>query len=54
MASDPGYTVKDLVFYTGLFGGIIAMYFILEPHEVMPVVVTAGLTSWLMFVLTGA
>jgi hypothetical protein len=34
----PNYTVKDLVYYIGLFGGIIATFFILTPFEVHHIV----------------
>jgi hypothetical protein len=30
----PDYTVKDLLFYSGLIGGIIIVYLALEPLEV--------------------
>jgi hypothetical protein len=34
MAKGPGYTVADLVFYTGLIGGIVATYGVLQAMEV--------------------
>ncbi|RCS46268.1 hypothetical protein DTL42_14940 [Bremerella cremea] len=30
MAKGPGYTIDDLIYYTGLFGGIIITYLLLE------------------------
>ncbi|PQO32747.1 hypothetical protein DTL21_21410 [Bremerella cremea] len=30
MAKGPGYTIDDLIYYTGLFGGIIVTYLLLE------------------------
>jgi hypothetical protein len=40
----PGYTVADLVYYAGLFGGIILVYLALQPLGVHPLVrLVAGL-----------
>ena len=54
MVKGPGYTVEDLVFYMGLFAGIIGVYLALEPYEVHRlvrllggIVVGAGL-GWVM------
>ena len=50
----PNYTVKDLVYYIGLFGGIIATYLILKPFEFHQIIVLiAGLVvgvglGWLL------
>jgi hypothetical protein len=32
----PDYTVKDLVYYTGLFAGIIVVYLLLAPFGLHP------------------
>jgi hypothetical protein len=32
----PGYTVKDLFYYGGLFGGIIIVYTTLDPWKIHP------------------
>ncbi len=38
----PGYTVKDLLYYTGLFAGIIAVYLALAPFGVHPIIRLVG------------
>ena len=38
----PGYTVEDLVFYTGLFGGIILVFVGLAPFGVHTIVRLIG------------
>lgn len=32
----PAYTVKDLIYYAGLMGGIIAAYLVLQPFGLHP------------------
>lgn len=40
----PGYTVDDLIYYLGLFGGIIVTYQVLAQFDVMPIIrLIAGL-----------
>jgi hypothetical protein len=59
MASGPGYTVQDLVFYSGFIGGIIVTYLGLQALEldwpqivylILGLVVGAGL-GWLALFL---
>lgn len=38
----PGYTVKDLVYYGGLFGGLIVVYLAGRPYGVHPLILLVG------------
>ena len=33
----PGYTVKDLVYYTGMFSGIILVFAAAKPYGIQPI-----------------
>lgn len=38
----PGYTVNDLVYYGGLFGGLIVVYLAGRPYGVHPIALLVG------------
>ncbi|PQO27240.1 hypothetical protein [Blastopirellula marina] len=52
MAKGPGYTIDDLIYYTGLFGGIIVTYVLLQNvpiHHIIRLIIALAVgagTGW--------